>query len=410
MNVEMNHTWTVVLFALIVLGISACASLQGGKEHCIQKGEFVATISETGELEAVKSRVIMSPFIGWKYGGQVKIIGLLEHGTSVAEGDSIAQFDKSGVLKELREQENNLEMEKANLNKLLAQHKSKLKGLQTELETAEATLELYRVQLARHQFESANKRRIKEFEYERQGIETAKIREKLNLNRTVLENELKIQRIKIFRLENNIKDAERALDLLTVRSPLNGMMQILENRRTDQMVMVGDDLWQGYQFACVPDLSEMQVKATVNEADIGKIGPGKKVEVRLDAFPELPFEGSIVKIGKLSYKKNKNDRSKVFDIVVLLEKSDPVLKPGMTVKCEIFTAELDDAYYVSNDCLLREEGTYYICLKHGNKFEKCEVEIGPRNNRYTVVYGDFIRGQQLLPADEISNVLAQAGV
>ena len=42
-------------------------------------------------------------------------------------------------------------------------------------------------------------------------------------------------------------------------------MQLLENRRTRQTVKVGDDLWQSAKLACVPDLSQMKVKSTVNE-------------------------------------------------------------------------------------------------------------------------------------------------
>ena len=167
------------------------------------------------------------------------------------------------------------------------------------------------------------------------------------------------------------------------------------------MVKIGDELYQGRRFASIPDLSQMKVKSTVNETDIGKIDLGQKAEVRLDAFPSIPFEGEIIEIARLSYKEDEKSRTKVFDIVILLNKSDPILKPGMTVRCEIFTAQLEDVYYVGNDCIIKENGKYYIVMQERGNREKCEVKMGPRNNEFTVIYGDFREGQRVLPLSEI---------
>ncbi len=387
------------LFCLALL--LACSSAKDAQRYEIKKGEFIAALNETGDLEAVKSRVITIPFIGWKYGSSMNIIGLLDHGAQVSLGDSVAQIDESGVMKFLMEKQNRLEVERANLKKLLAQHRSRLKGLETELASAEASLNLNKIQLEKYKFESERKRKIKELEYERQMIQFNKTRKNYRLTRTILENELKIQELKIFRLENDIEDAYNALSQLTIRSPLNGIMQLLESRRSRQMVKIGDELYQGQRFACIPDLSQMKVKSTVNETDIGKIGLGQRAEVRLDAFPSIPFEGEIIEIGRLSYKKDEKSRTKVFDIVILLNESDPILKPGMTVRCEIFTAQLEDVYYVGSDCIIRENGKYYIVIQERGNNEKCEVKMGPRNNKFTVIYGDFREGQRVLPLSEI---------
>ena len=188
-------------------------------------------------------------------------------------------------------------------------------------------------------------------------------------------------------------------------------MQRLKNRRTRQIVKVGDELHHGQKFACVPDLCEMKVNTTVNETDIGKIHLDQRVIVRLDAFPDKPFDGKIIEIGKVSYKKDEKSRTKVFDIVILLDKSNPILKPGMTVSCEIITSELDDVYYVENDCILKQDQKYYIFMNRNGKNEKCSVQIGPRNNQFTVIYGDFKAGQRILPLNQIkNNQIAKVGI
>ena len=335
----------------------------------------------------------------------------IESSAAIAQLDSSQLDFASPSQKRLIE----LKLEKARLEKKKIQTKlsflklineSELKKMaskitQAELASAEAALNLAKVQVQKHQFESESKQRIKQLELERARVAYDKIVQKTKLIDIVLKNELKIQELKLVQLESDVEEANHALTQLTIHSPLDGMMQILENRRTSQMLKVGDELYQGERFACVPDLRSMKVNTTVNESDIAKIACDQKVVVRLDAFPDKPFEGRIVEIGKLSYKKNEKSRSKVFDVVVHLDNSDTILKPGMTVRCDIQYAKLSDVLFVENDCVLRKDGDYYLFVEDKNGCKKCCVNIGPRNNQFTVIYGDVRAGQKVIPIGEL---------
>ena len=71
-----------------------------------------------------------------------------------------------------------------------------------------------------------------------------------------------------------------------------------------------------------------------------RIKEGDKVIVRLDALPEVPFEGYISHIGLFCYAKDySKPRQKSFDVEVRLLVSDERLKPGMTVSCEFLEDE-----------------------------------------------------------------------
>jgi multidrug efflux pump subunit AcrA (membrane-fusion protein) len=402
---QINNNLNIVFLILSSIFLfCACSSGLDDLKYKVKKGELIATLNETGELEAVDSRLITVPFIGYQYGWDFKIIGLVEHGTQVSKGDSIAQIDKNRVLKELSERQNQLEIEEANLRKINVQHENTLQNLKTELMSAQAALNMSKIQLDKGQFESNKERKIDTLEYESNLVKLEKAEKNYLLTQTVLKNEKRIQEIKVFQLENSVKDAQDALKKLVVRSPLDGMMQVLQNRRTRQFVKVGDEMYQGQRFASVPDLSKMKAKSTVNEADIAKIHLKQKVIVRLDAFPSIPFEGEIIEISRLSRKKDEKSLIKVFDIVILLYEADPILKPGMTVRCEIFTAQLDDVYYVENECIIRENLRYYLFIEDNGDFKKKEVKIGPRNIQYTVIYGDYSVGQRVLPLDELENI------
>jgi hypothetical protein len=391
-----NRLLSASYWICIILLAHACKSGDKNPAYCIQQGDFKATLTETGELLAVNARSVLMPYIGWKYGWQFKITGLAEHGSEVHVGDSVAQVDPANVQKFLLEQENLLEVEKANLTKLLVEQTNKSHELEARLREVQADYNLKKLELERYQFESERKQEIKELEFSQAKVHMNRITRSIELEKVIALNSRKIQEIKVAQIDSNIKQARDALGKLTVLSPLDGIFQVSKNRRTQKLYRVGDDTYQGAELALVPDLQKIKVKSTINEADIGKVKAGQKVVVRLEAFPDRPFPGTLTEVGKLSHNKEEDSKVKVFDTVILLEEADPVLKPGMTVSCEIIYAELKNALFVDNKCLKKEDGQYYIQMKEqGSRVEK-PVEIGPRNNRYTVIYGDLEKGTELM--------------
>lgn len=381
---------------LLCLGLFACGRPNHSTEQSIRKGDFDASLVETGELLAVNARSVLIPYVGWQYGWLFRITGMVDHGTHVKEGDSIAQLDPANVLKFLLEQENLLETERANLNKLLVEHEIKFKELEAQLEGVQADHNLKKLDLEKFEYESPRKKEVKQLEFHQAEINLERINRTIELEKKICENSLKIQKIKVSQIERNVRDAHSAIEKLTILSPLDGIFQISKNRRTDQLYRVGDDTYQGAELALVPDLSRIKIRSTINEADIGKVKTGQRVIVRLEAFPDKPFEGKVSDIGKLSYKKEEDSSVKIFDFEIVLDYSDPVLKPGMTVSCEVFYAELKDVFYVDNSCLKKMNDNYCLYMKVNNSWVEHPVEIGPRNNNFTVVYGDFKVGTELM--------------
>lgn len=388
---------TIILgFLLSILAIYSCESTHPNADLCIQKGDFTATLNESGELMAVNARSVLVPYIGWKYGWQFKITGMLDHGTQVHKGDSIGQIDPANVLKCLLEQQTLLETEQANLNKLKVETECRFKELEAQLMEVQADYNLKKLELEKYEFESQRKKQIKQLEFQQSGIHLGRIQKALELETEICKNSLKIQQIKVSQIETNVRDAQQAIKKLTIYSPIDGIYQISKNRRTQQIYRMGDDTYQGAELALVPDLSIIKVISTINETDIAKVKLGQKALVRLEAFPEKAFKGKVSEIGKLSYKKEATSNIKVFDLELVLDYSDPVLKPGMTVSCEVFYAELKDVYYVDNRCLKRVDDTFYLLINMNNSWLEMPVEIGPRNNNCTVVYGDFQKGTELM--------------
>ena len=378
------------------LFLMSCSKQNSQNKFEIQEGQFKASITETGELQAINAISINMPSIGFKYGWKFKIIDLVDNGTIVKRGDQIAKIDQATIRKRIIDLETNYNLEQANLNKQIIEQNNQLRNLEITLNEENANFELKELEVATFKFESPQKRRIKELEFEQVKINKAKAIRNIKRQQIVKENQIKIQKLKVDQIKKDIDGAYIAIKKLDIISPINGIVQLKKNRRTKQNYRIGDEIYLNQSFALVPDINFMKVRTYINELDYNKIKLGQKVDVRLDALPEVVFEGKLSTLGKLSKLKEKDSRIKVFDAEITIINNDERLKPGMTVSCQIFYADYAKAIYVNNNCLLREKGKYYIFPKKG---DKQEVKIGYSNNSHTVIIGNHKKGQVLQQAN-----------
>ncbi|MDD3194816.1 MAG: efflux RND transporter periplasmic adaptor subunit [Paludibacter sp.] len=323
--------WNYSLVMVLSLLLAACSGegLLGDKEE--ESGS--KRIVETGELAAVNSRSFTIQRFGRRW-NSFRIIGILKHGTRVEAGDSVIQLDPSEIQKYIIDREGDLESQLASLEKLQVDQSNRRNDLESRMKNEVATFELKKLELEAARFESDRIRKVKELEFEQAKITFERAQRQLELNKISERNDLKIQKIRVERLRNDIRSAYDILPQLTIRTPISGIFQIARNRRSRELVKVGDELYQNNPIGNVPDLTWMKVNTTINELDFMKLSMGQQVNVRLDAMPEVVFKGEVAYIGKLCRLKDDKSKQKVFDVEVNLLEPDERLKPGMTVSCE----------------------------------------------------------------------------
>jgi HlyD family secretion protein len=366
-------------------------------EFSVKSGPFRQSITETGDLEAIKASFITMPRLNWQYGYQFKVVGLVEHGKQVQKGDSIISLDASSIYKYILEKESSLENEQAASKKQKVDMENKLQELNAQLKTEQASYDLKKLELERVQYESENKRKLKELEFHQATIKLNKVKRNLDLRPKLDDYDRKTQEIRVIQRENEIKAAKETLKLMVIRSPLEGIFQVKTNWN-GQHIKLGDNLYLGSMIASIPDIRKMKANTFVNETDITKVKLGTKVIVRLDALPTVPFNGVITSISKIC---TKNENAKIFKIEVEIPETDLRLKPGMTVSCEYLIFESEKELYVPNKCLLKENGHSYLLINKGISPQKIEVITGPSNNNYTVIISGAKKGQELLTFEQI---------
>lgn len=386
--------------AILLLFTSSCKN-SSQKDFTVMKGAFVQSVTETGELEAINAVSIIMPRINSQYGYRFKIVGIRDHGSMVEAGDSVAALDPSSIYKYIIMQEEALENAKASAEKQQVQADITRQDLEVQLKNEEAAYDLKKLELERMQFESEMKKKVKELEYEKAGLRLNKIRNKLALYPLLEKYDRHINELQIRQRISDIENATGVLDNMVLFSPGNGYFQVSYNRSSGQNFKLGDEVYMGSMIASIPDVSQMKAKSYINEMDIRKVKEGSKVVIRLDALPDLKFDGSVGEISSICTDKEKE---KIFTTEISIQENDPRLKPGMSVSCEYITYESDEELFVPNECLLSEGGKVYVFAKKGKNYKKTEVDAGISNAYHTIIHSNLKPGRELLSLNKDTDI------
>lgn len=190
---------------------------------------------------------------------------------------------------------------------------------------------------------------------------------------------------------------------LTFRSPVNGI--ITEKKAVQGMrFMPGDALYQ------VADLSSVWAVADVFEQDIGLVKSGAKAKVKINAYPDKTFEGTISYV----YPTLKAE-TRTIQVRIDLPNTNNLLKPGMFAQLELPTAAKGAVVTVPNSAVI-DSGTRQIVLvqaKEG-RFEPRDVKLGARSDDRVEVIEGVREGEQVVVAanfliDAESNLKAAVG-
>jgi HlyD family secretion protein len=139
-----------------------------------------------------------------------------------------------------------------------------------------------------------------------------------------------------------LTSAQRNLSFTDIYSPIDGTVL---SRSISEGQTVASSFNTPTLFSIAKDLTKMQVRASVDEADIGNVGKGQRVTFTVDAFPDDTFAG-IVKDIRLQPATSSNVVT--YTTIIDAPNSDLKLKPGMTASINIFTKEIKEALLVPN--------------------------------------------------------------
>ncbi len=172
--------------------------------------------------------------------------------------------------------------------------------------------------------------------------------------------------------------AEDLLKNSNVRSPFAGVVYQLP-------VRPGAYVNSGQLLVQVADLATVQVRAFVDEPEIGRLAKGEKVEIKWDAIPGRTWEGVLNRVPTVVTMVGTRT---VGEITCEVQNFDRKLLPNVNVNVSIITARHDKAFTVSRESVHVMDGKRYVYMIVDDKLQSQEVQTGITSlTRVEVVQG-----------------------
>lgn len=300
-KLRISKIWIAVV-VIVIVAVAAWAMSGGKKEEDINfKEEKVAlktlqnSVTATGTIEAVTSVTV-----GTQVSGIVNKL-YVDYNSQVKKGQVIAELDKTNLLSELNTA------------------KANLASAQSSLNYQAANMERYKT-LYKKGLVSAD-------EYENALLTYRQAKEQVSSSK------------------ENVQRAQTNLGYATITSPIDGTV-ISKSVEEGQTVAASFNTPE--LFTIAKDLTNMQVVANVDEADIGNVKEGDRVTFTVDAYPDDTFEGTVKQV---RLEATTTNNVVTYEVVISAPNADLKLKPGLTANVTIYTQERSGVLAVANKAL-----------------------------------------------------------
>ncbi len=249
-------------------------------------------IRATGLVRAVKVSSIQVPQIAGQ-GGRMTLVRLVPNGTHVKQGDMLAEFDRTKQLDDALEAEAKYDDLGHQVRQKVAANRSEAEKRLADLKQAEADLAKAEIQLKKGPILSDIDRLKNEAKAESARARVDSLRQTHSHRTKVEAAALRIIELQQDRQKVALERAKSNAEKLVVKAPLDGMVALENIWRGGSMghAQEGDQLWNGQPMLKLFDPSEMEVHAQIGEPDGAALRAGTRARVRLDAYPEVEFEG-----------------------------------------------------------------------------------------------------------------------
>ena len=408
------HRWVPLLSLLILC--PACGGDAGRAPHvATRRGEFEKTLKIRGRLEATRTYTIRSRSSG-------KISFMIPEGSIVEKGDALFELETTEVQERLDEELLDLAVVEANLEKNIEETRIQEIKDELSLKEREASLELARIRVEEAREDLAKKKRqvemrilprseltaaelsVKQSELSLTNaeIDLKRLREEIVSRKQTQALDRRTAEARVTKQRSEVKELQEYLDNAVAYADRPGIVIHTRNWR-NQSFSIGDQVWRDRAVMELPDLSEMQVACEVNEVDIAEVEIGQPARVRIEAFSDSVFDGSVKEVSGVAKEvKDSEDRSTgvhVFDVKIAVSRQDSRLRPGMSATVEIVLDRREEALLLPIAALRWRGESSHVILPSG---KNRAVEVEMTNTDYAVIAGGLEEGDEvlILPAAE----------
>ena len=380
----------LVIGALYFFFGSGSTGVENNILATVEQGEFRIEITTSGELEALRSVQVFGPAEARRFRiGSFTIDKMVDEGTVVKKGDFICSIDKTELFGRLEDRKLDLEQTKAQYEQIQLDTSLNLRIERDNILNQKYIVQEQELILEQSQFEPPAIIKQNEYNVEKAIRELDQAQERYRIK--TLQEKARMMEIaaKLREDELEVNQMVEVLDKFVIIAPQDGMVIYVDYR--------GSKVKEGSQItswnpvvATLPDLTTMQSITYINEVDIRRVKSSQQVELGMDAFPDKKYTGEVKKVANIGQQRPNSD-AKVFEVIIEINESDPLLRPSMTSSNTIIADKLDDVLYVPLEAVnVANDSINYVYLRNGTKQE---VLLGMTNANDVVIEKGLNQGE-----------------
>jgi multidrug resistance efflux pump len=386
-----------------------------GRDVLVRRAAFVESIVEGGTVHAARVMVYGAPL------GAVasRIVELAPEGSIVGPGDVLVRLDTAPLEAMLAREAGALMRARADLRAAeeeltIAAGTERVQVMEAEAALAEATREVARARTAaedlrpmlaegfitRAELERAEQALTRAIE------QRALAGARLELRTTARAGgaaparrspRLDAAAAQVTELEARVDTLRRQIEASTVRAERPGLLVYRDlffgsERRKPQL---GDEAVPNQPLVSVPDASTLTVETRVREIDVHRVADSQRVQIRVDAYPDLRLTGRITLIGALAQEDLAAAGTRFFPVTVGLDHADARLRTGMTAQVEIEAATIPSAIVVPLEAVLTDDEGTHCLVPTDDGIARRAVVVWARNDTDAAIKSGLSAGERV---------------
>ena len=329
--------------AVLVLLPAGCRGTQAGRGAAGDSRVVAKPVEDvfllTGELGALRSESLVTP----RGEGDLQIRWLAEDGAEVKQGERLVELDPTRIIQTIEERRLRLRQAEIDVESRERQASAETEKKRVAVEKAELEAEKARLDEAIPlEYRDPKDRPALQAQWEqaRAGLQKARLEREAYAVTSAAD--LAAARATLEKARREVASAELALGSMSLAAPRAGVFLVGNfwqwGPEGPRKLQPGDTVWTGYPLATIPDPSEMEVQAALAPADQGRIAASMTARCVLDTYPDRVFAGRVVEVGSVAAEAGRSYFSSVkpgFPVRIALARSDPLMRPGLSVRVEV---------------------------------------------------------------------------
>jgi HlyD family secretion protein len=351
------------------------------------------TIHMTGEMRASAQQAITAPPVG----GSLRILSLVDGGSTVKTGDVLLSFDPADQRYALEQAQSELQEAEQNILKRRADIGAQNASDQVALLTARFNVRRAELDAAvDRDLIPANDYQIRQVSLQEARRALEQTEQDVKARATVNTAGLSVLEETRMKAQVATERAQQNMEMLEIKAPIDGVVSVRDN--TDSATVffsgmtlppyrVGDLVNPGRPVLDLFNVSSMEIRSNVNELDRVNLSVGQAVTVTSDSIAGLELPATVRAISGLGQAPRLGGPLRRFDVTMGLERVDSRLQPGTSVVLTVTGPRVEEALVVPRQAVFEREGKTLLYVRAGERFEPREVKVLHRGESRAAVEG-----------------------